>query len=192
MKRLLLFSIIGFSIVIYFILTVLLLPVHYLSNEQLVPQPYFEVILSDSEISLGESFRLDVVSENIGDYGDIHIVSTAFPDLIELDSVEIVTYDFTQSPVYIQLGDEIISGYSGGLESTLSEYPSIEAMNLPIHPGTKYHFELVITPEKPGSFTTYVKSIDIPHINSLSHYPDSGVLDHQNEYVSVYSVNVNP
>ncbi len=192
MIRLLLFTIIGFFIVIYFILTVLLLPVHYLSNEQLAPQPYFEVILSESEISLGESFRLDIVSENIGDYGDIHIVSTAFPDLIELDSVEIVTYDFTQSPVYIQLGDEIISGYSGGLESTLSEYPSIEAMNRPTHPGTKYHFELVITPETPGSFTTYVKSIDIPHINSLSHYPNSGVLDHQNEYVSVYSVNVNP
>lgn len=193
MNRSLFYVVIAFLVLIYFVLTLFVLPAQYLSNEQLVPQPYFEASLSKSEISLGESFRLDIVSENIGDYGDIHIVSTSFPDLIEIgDIVEIVTYDFTQSPVYISLGDEIASGYSGGLESTLSEYPSIEAMNRPVYPDTKYHFELVITPEKPGIFTTYVKSVDIPHVNNLSHYPNSGVLDHQNEYVSVYSVTVNP
>jgi len=169
------------------------LPEKYLSNEQLVPQPYFEVILSDSEISLGDSFRLSIVSENRGDYGDIHILSTAFPTLSEIDEiVEIVTYDFTQSSVSIAIGDEIGAKYSGGLESTIAQYPSIEAMNRPILPGAKNHLELVITPEKSGIFNVYVKSINIPHTSNESHYPFSGVLDHQDEYVLDYSVNVNP
>ena len=193
MKKLFLSVVVVFSIFIYFILTVFILPVQFLSNEQLIPQPYLEVSLSESEISLGESFRLDIVSENRGDYGDIHIVSTAFPDLAEIDSVvEIITYDFTQSPVFISSGSEIVSGYSGGLESTFSKYPSIEAMSRPVHAGAKYNFDLIITPEKSGIFTIYVKSIDIPHVSDLSHYPYTGILDHQNEYVLDYSVYVNP
>ena len=193
MKKLLLYSIIGFFIVFYFSLTIFVLPEQYMSNEQLTPQPYFEAELSKSEISLGESFRIDILSENKGDYGDIHIVSVAFPDLIEIgDVVKIFNYDFTQFPVYLAVGDEIGSGYSAGLESTLSKYPSIEAMNRPVYPETKNHLELTVTPEKTGIFTIYVKSIDIPHTDNLSHYPNSGILDHQDEYVLVYSVNVNP
>jgi hypothetical protein len=192
-KKFLIYTIIGFSIIIYFTLTVFVLPEQYLSNERLNPQPYFEVELSESEISLGESFRVNIVSENRGDYGDIHIVSAAFPDLNEIgEVVDIVTYDFTQSPVYLVPGDEISHGYSGGLESTLSKYPSIEALIRPIHQGEKNHFEFIVTPEKSGIFTIYVKSIDIPHTSNLSHYPYSGILDHQDEYVLVYLVNVNP
>ena len=177
----------------YFILTLFVLPEQFLSTEQLVPQPYLEVELSNSDISLGNSFRLDIVSENRGDYGDIHIVSVAFPDLVEISEiVKIATYDFTQSSHYISVGDEIGAKYSGGVESTVSKYPSIEAMTRPVYPENKNHLGLVITPEKSGIFTIYVKSIDIPHTSNLSHYPDSGFLDHQDEYVLIYSVNVNP
>ncbi|WP_371504829.1 hypothetical protein [Nitrosopumilus adriaticus] len=169
------------------------MPERYLSNEQLVPRPYFEVVMSDSDIFLGDSFRLNIVSENRGDYGDIHILSTSFPTISKIDGiVEIATYDFTQSSVHVEVGDEIGAKYSGGLESTIAKYPSIEAMNRPILPGAKNHLDLIITPEKIGIFTIYVKSIDIPHTSSLSHYPDSGILDHQDEYVLDYSVNVNP
>jgi hypothetical protein len=168
------------------------LPEQFLSTEQLVPQPYLEVELSDSDISLGDSFRLNIVSENRGDYGDIHIVSVAFPDLVEIDVVKIATYDFTQSSHYISIGDEIGAKYSGGVESTFSKYSSIEAMTRPAYLGIKNHLGLIITPEKSGIFTIYVKSVDIPHTSNLSHYPDSGFLDHQDEYVLVYSVNVNP
>ena len=193
MNKLLIFSIIGFSLSVYFLLSVFVLPEKYLANEQLVPQPYLEVQISSSEISLGDSFRLDVISENRGDYGDIHIVSIAFPDLQQTnDVVQIATYDFTQSPIYFLPGDKISLEYSGGLRSTLSQYPSIEAMSRPIPPDSKHHFELIITPQKSGTFSTYVKSINIPHTSDLSHYPDNGVLDHQNEYVLVYTVNVNP
>ena len=193
MKKLLVIPLIAFSLIVYFGLTVFILPEQYMSNEKLISQPYFEAKLSDDDISLGESFRIDIITQNRGDYGDIHILSTAFPDLIEIDNiVKIVTYDFTQSSVDIIPGDEIIAKYSGGLEHAVAQYPSIEAMSRPVHPDSTYHLSQVITPEKPGIFLIYVKSVNIPHVSDLSHYPQTGVLDHQEEYVQIYSVNVNP
>ena len=162
-------------------------------TEQLVPEPAFQSTLSDSEITLGDSFRLDIVSVNNGDYADIHIVSVAFPDLTKInDIVKIATYDFTLSPSYISVDEEIGSKYSGGVETTLAQYPSIEAMSRPLKHDVATHFDLVITPQELGIFNIYVKSIGIPHTSDLSHYPYSGILDHQNEYVLVYSVTVNP
>ena len=192
MKHFIIYSLVFVSISSYFILTVFILPPNYLSNDQLIPQPYNETALSDSEISLGESFSIEVISENIGEYGDIHVVSVAFPDLDHIveDDVEITTYDFTQSPVFILPGDEIGANYSGGLESVHAQYPSIEATSRPSHTQKPYHLEIVVTPEKKGDFPIYVKSIIIPHVSNISHFPGSGTLDHQNEYVSVYSVSV--
>ena len=162
-------------------------------TEQLVPEPIFESVLSDSEITLGDSFRLDIVSVNTGDYADIHIVSVAFPDIIEIDDVvKIATYDFTLSPSYIQVDEEIGSKYSGGVETTFAQYPSIEAMSRPLKPDVATHFDIVVTPQDSGLFNIYVKSIGIPHTSNTSHYPYSGILDHQNEHVQVYSVTVNP
>ena len=193
MKRFLIYLIILFSISLYFVLTLFILPDLFLSNTQPVSQPYFDVSVSESELFLGESFRIEIESSNKGDYGDIHIVSVAFPDLIEINDIaKIVTYDFTQSPSYFSIGDEIGSKYSGGLETTLSKYPSIEAMSRPVQTGSEYNFHLVITPDKLGEFLIFVKSVNIPHTNDLSHYPNSGTLDHQDEFVSVFSVNVNP
>ena len=162
-------------------------------TEQLVPEPTFQAKLSDSEITLGDSFRLNIVSVNTGDYADIHIVSVAFPDLIQIDDVvKIATYDFSLSPSYIHVDEEIGSKYSGGVETTFAQYPSIEAMSRPLKPDISTHFDIVVTPEELGLFNIYVKSIGIPHTNATSHYPYSGILDHQNEYVQVYSVTVNP
>ncbi|WP_316505707.1 hypothetical protein [Nitrosopumilus sp.] len=192
MKKLFVYSAVSISILIYFVLTVSVLPQNFLSNEQFVPQPYLEATLSESQIFLGDSFTLDIISGNKGDYGDIHIVSVAFPDLTEInDVVEIAAYDFTQSPIFVSAGDDVGSEYSGGLESVVSQYPSIEAMTRPAPANIDYHLGIIVTPEKSGTFTIYVKSIDIPHTSDLSHYPESGTLDHQNEHVLVYSVTVN-
>ena len=184
----------GIFLAVYFVLTIFVLPENYLSNDQLVPKPYLETNLSDTEITLGESFDFGIFSKNIGDYGDIHIVSVAFPYLhtIEDDIVKITTYDFTQSPQYILPGDMMGSNYSGGLESVLSEYPSIESMSRPVHSGQTHNIEFVITPQSSGNFTMYVKSINIPHTDDLSHFPQTGALDHQNEYVLSFVVGVSP
>ena len=174
-------------------MTVFILPSEFLMTEQLVPEPSFTAILSETDIALGDSFNLDIVSVNNGDYADIHIVSVAFPDLSRIDDVvKITTYDFTLSPSYIYVDEEIGSKYSGGVETTFAQYPSIEAMSRPLKPDVQTHFDLLITPQELGVFNIYVKSIGIPHSSDLSHYPYSGFLDHQNEYVSVYSVSVNP
>ena len=192
-KKLLGIIVIGSSLIVYFALTVFILPEQYMTHEKLVSQPFFEANISDSDISLGESFRLEITTKNNGDYGDIHILSTAFPDLIEIgNAVEIVTYDFTQSSSRIDIGEKIIAEYSGGLDHVLAEYPSIKAISRPVQPDSTYHLGQVITPEKSGKFSIYVKSVNIPHTSNLSHYPQTGVLDHQKEYVQVYSVNVNP
>ena len=184
----------GFVILLfYFILTIFILPGEFLLTEQLIPEPTFQTILSDSEIILGDSFRLDIVSKNIGDYADIHIVSVGFPELTEIDDVvKIATYDFSLSPSYIDVDDEIGSSYSGGVDTTLAKYPLIEAMSRPLKPNVETHFDIVVTPKNSGVFNVYVKSIGIPHSSDVSHYPSSGVLDHQNEHVLVYSVTVNP
>ncbi len=184
----------GFVILsLYFILTIFILPSEFLMTEQLIPKPSFQAVLSDSEIILNDSFRLDITSVNNGDYADIHIVSVAFPELIEIDDVvKIATYDFTLSPSYISVGEEIGSKYSGGVETTISQYPSIEAMSRPLKSDVETHFDIVVTPKKSGIFNIYVKSIGIPHTSDVSHYPYSGILDHQNEHVLVYSVTVNP
>ena len=181
------------SLSVYFALTVFVLPEKYIAKEQFVPSPYLEVELSSTEITLGESFRLSTISENKGDYGDIHIVSAAFPTVENIESViKIASYDFSNSPQYIEPGEEIGAEYSGGIKMVSAQYPSIEAMNRPVHPGVKYVMDLKITPDEVGEFTVYLKSIDIPHSSSVSHFPQSGQLDHQGEYVLVYTVNVNP
>ena len=193
MKKLLIYFSAFAILSLYFILTVFILPSEFLMTEQLVPEPYFAATISENNITLGDSFRFDIVSVNNGDYADIHIVSVAFPDLTMVDDVvKINTYDFTLSPSYIHVGEEIGSNYSGGVETTFSQYPSIEAMSRPLKPDVQTHFDLLITPKESGIFNIYVKSIGIPHTSDLSHYPYSGFLDHQNEYVSVYSVSVNP
>lgn len=186
-------GVIVISLGVYFVMTVYVLPEKFLAKEQFTPSPILEVKISNTEINLGESFRVSTVSENIGEYGDIHIVSIAFPTLSEIDEiVRIVSYDFSNSPIYIAAGDSIGANYSGGLESVIAEYPAIEAMNRPTHPGTKYVMDLQITPKIPGPFVVYVKSIDIPHTSSQSHYPKEGKMDHQGEYVFDYTIKVNP
>lgn len=193
MKKILIYSVGFILLFLYFLLTVFVLPSEFLMTEQLIPQPIFEATLLENQIELGESFRLEIVSKNIGDYADIHIVSVGFPDLIEIhDVVKIATYDFSLSPSYIDVDDEIGSSYSGGVETTVAKYPSIEAMSRPLKPNIETHFDIVVTPKNSGVFNVYVKSIGIPHFSDVSHYPSSGILDHQNEYVSVYSVTVNP
>ena len=192
-KKFVLIPIIVGLLGVYFSMTVFILPEHYSSKEQFVPVPYVEAELSATEVRLGESFQLSIYSENRGDYGDIHILSTSFPTVQNIeDVVEIVSYDFTHAPKYVVPGDEIGYKYSAGLEKIHSKYPSIEAMSRPAPPGSQFHMDLVITPGDVGPFSVYVKSIDIPHTSQLSHYPTSGQLDHQDEYVLVYSVNVNP
>ena len=52
--------------------------------------------------------------ENNGDTADIQVVSLSFLNITSIDCiVKISDYDFTQKPVFIEIGDEVGSEYVG-------------------------------------------------------------------------------
>ncbi len=168
-----------------------MVPQEYSDVPTLEPQPSFDAKISSNHIRLGDSFDIVVDSSNSNDASDIQIVSIAFPNMTQMGgNVEIISYDFTQSPRYVRTGDKIGYDYSGGTKLVLAQYPSIEAYSRPVTPGAHYSVELKVTPDMVGNFTVFVKTVAIPHATEYSHYPHSGIKDHQNEYVESFSVMV--
>lgn len=177
---------------VYFMMTVVILPDEYLSHEIVEPQPIQSTTLSANEISLGESLEIQIEIENKNDVADILITSVAFPEIQEIgDVVKIVSYDYTQSPRYIERGDKINSVYTKGGQIT-AQHPSIEAYSRNVPANTIYQMSVLITPQNTGIFEIHIKTIAIPHTSDLAHYPYDGVLDYQDEFVTVHTVTVNP
>lgn len=192
MKKYLISGAIIGGLCVYFFMTLVVLPQEYLSHKVIEPQPTQTVTLLNDEITLGVSFIIEIEIKNKHDISDILITSVAFPGLQEIgDEVEIIEYDYTQSPIYIDLGDKLISEYTYG-EPINAVYPSIEAYSRNVPEDTSYQMKLRITPQNVGIFETYIKTISIPHTTELSHYPYDGFLDPQGEYVSVFAVTVKP
>lgn len=193
MKLFVLIPIILISLSIYFVFTLDVLPEKYLNKKQLEPSPYFETQLSNSQIKLGDSFTVQINSENVGDYGDIYIISVAFPTIEKIDDIVRIThYDLSHSPLMIDVGSELGANYTGGVQTIFAKYPSIEAMNRPVPANSNFNMDLLITPKETGIFEVYVKNIVIPHTSDIAHYPREGLLDHQNEYVQKLTIQVNP
>ena len=192
MKKFLISGAIIAVLFVYFFTTLIFFPQEYLSHKVTEPQPIQNITLSDDDISLGESFQISIETENKNDVADVLITSVAFPGLKEIgDTVKIFSYDYTQSPRYIIPGNKINSQYTSGGTIT-AQYPSIEAYSRNVAADTAYQMTLDITPKNAGTFEMYIKTIAIPHTTTLSHYPHEGLLDSQSEYVSVFTVNVNP
>jgi len=191
-KKVIILSGIIIALFVYFFMTLVIFPPEYLSHQVINPQPIHTVKLSGDKIILGKSFVIEIDAENKNDVADILITSVAFPRLQKIgNETKIISYNFTQSPTYIKIGDKINSGYtSGGL--IISKYPSIEAYSRNVPPNSSYQMTLEITPPVAGSFDMYVKTIAIPHTTELSHYPREGFLDPQGEFVKVYHVMINP
>lgn len=178
------------AMALYFVLAVLVSPPIYSNAEVKVPKPRIEVTLSSDGITLGQSFDVTIKSYNEGDTADMQLVSVAFPHSQNLDMVTINSYDFMQSPQLIAIGDEIGSEYTAGAKTVASEYPSIEAYSRPFHQGDTFQMTLKITPKEAGQFQFFTKTVAMPHASEESHYPDSGTLDHQNEFVQIHTVEV--
>ena len=191
MKKLFLYCAIAVSLMAYFSLTLFVMPPNFLEKPKLTPQPTLDVTLDKSKINLGQSFEIKITSNNIGDPADIQIVSIQFPNLAEIgDTVKIIEYDFTQSPHYVLVGDEVGAEYTAGQKIVTAKHPSIEAFSRPINTSDQYHIGLQVTPESVGEFVIHVKSVILPHYTDLAHYPQSGTLDYQGEYIEAYSVEV--
>ncbi len=179
--------------VAYFAIAVLVLPGAYIpALAPPRPEPVVtDVSVSNSTISLGESFTLLVNATNQGDHADRQIVSIAFPNVTSTDGIVTVQEEnFKQSPVFIKAGTPIGSGYVGTQQMVRAQYPSVEIFSSPWQKGESFSIALSVKPAQEGRFVFFVKAIGFPHNGDQAHWPSGGTLDHQNEYVSVYSVNV--
>ena len=172
----------------YFTLTLYVFPTDYLSRPLEEPRPTLDVTVSDTEILLGQDFAIKTVTKNHNQQADVLITSIAFPSLDKFgNNVRLVSYDFIQSPRYIEVGNPIGSEYTSG-EQISAQYPAIEAYSRNVKPGEMFQMSVSITPQDSGPFKIRIKTIAIPHASSLSHYPHDGILDYQKEYVMEYSV----
>jgi hypothetical protein len=177
------------GLAVYFGMVLFVIP-HQYSVKTLEPNPIFTAEISSKHVTLGDSFDMVIDSANYNDPADIQIMSISFPNMSQIgNKVKITSYNFTQPPRYIKTGDKIGYDYSGGTKSVSALYPSIEAYSRPVNPNIHHLIELEITPDAAGNFTVFAKTVAIPHGNN-SHFPHSGIKDHQNEYVESFSVMV--
>lgn len=159
-----------------------------------------EVSLSSSQVSPGGSFDFSVTGFNRGETTDIQIVSISFPNLTGDISfrdgnqnsgyIKVKNHNFSQSPLFVASGDIVGSRYSGGSETTAAKYPSVEFFSRPWKSNTGHHAEIEVSPASSDKFVIFVKAISLPHFDDLSHYPQKGLKDYQEEFVEIYSTNL--
>jgi hypothetical protein len=181
------------SAAIYFAVAAFVLPQQYLATiEPARPAPLITAVsVSDLSIALGEQFTVRVSATNRGDPADLQIVSVAFPNATKLDDVATVKeHNFKQSPRFIKAGDEIGAGYEGPQRVVIASYPAIEAISRPWERGETFTIEVAVGPPAEGRFLVFVKAVALPHNGSQAHFPAEGLVDQQDEYVSVYEVDV--
>jgi hypothetical protein len=104
------------SLIIYYSLSIFFIPqLFFLSSSEVKSQPIITAAkLSTSEVVVGESFDLTITAMNNGDTADMQVVSLSFPNITSINNtVKISKYNFTQKPVFIEIGDEVGSEYVG-------------------------------------------------------------------------------
>jgi hypothetical protein len=180
------------SLVLYFLVSIYVLPNLYVR----VPKPRPVPVISNTKISLpqiqlGKTFYFSVAAENTGDNADIQIISVAFPNLTRIGGYILIREsDFTQKPLFVNIGDKVGSGYTGLENIVYAKYPSIEAFSRPWHSKDIHHIKLEVKPSSAGKFVIFLKAIALPHAGDLAHYPQNGIKDFQNEFVKVYAIEV--
>lgn len=180
------------SLIIYYSLSIFFIPqLYFLSSSEVKSQPIITAAkLSTSEV-VGESFDLTITAMNNGDTADMQVVSLSFPNITSINNiVKISKYNFTQKPVFIEIGDEVGSEYVGLDKVINAYYPGIEANSRPWYTGDYYQISIEVKPSTVGRFVIFVKTISLPHTSELDHYPKLGPKDYQGEFVAVYSVQV--
>lgn len=178
------------ALLLYFSLTLYVFPQSYQIQLRRPEVVVTDVSLSDAEVALGQPFIISVTGTNRGDDADMQIVSIGFPNLTRTDNVEIISHNFDQTPDLIQAGEEIGSAYGGSAVAVKAQYASIEAFSRPWEGGNSYRINLQAEPEAEGRFVIFVKSVAFPHSWDGAHWPAEGTVDHQQEFVRVYDVQV--
>ena len=185
-------AVVAVSLILYFFVSIYVLPNLYVRIPAPKPLPVINnTSISPSLIHLGNTFYFSVRAQNTGDNADIQIISIAFPNLSRIDrSVHIQQSDFTQKPLFVNVGDKVGSDYTGLENIVYAKYPSIEAFSRPWHSKATHNIILEIRPSSTGKFLIFLKAVSLPHTNNFAHYPQNGTKDFQNEFVKVYAVYV--
>jgi hypothetical protein len=179
------------ALIAYFSLSLYIFPQSYQLIEPRRPQATVtDVGLSAHNITLGQALVISVAGTNSGDEADMQIVSVGFPNLTTTDNIKILRHDFVQTPVLIAAGERLSSEYSNTERPVVAQYASIEAFSRPWETGKTYSTDVQVVPKTEGRFVVFVKSIALPHTWEGAHYPQNGILDHQKEFVEVYSIKV--
>ena len=181
------------SLIIYYSLSIFFIPqLFFLSSSEVKSQPIITAAkLSTSKVVVGESFDLTITAMNNGDTADMQVVSLSFPNITSINNiVKISKYNFTQKPVFIEIGDEVGSEYVGLDKVINAYYPGIEANSRPWYTGDYYQISIEVKPNTVGRFVIFVKTIALPYTNELGHYHRFGIKDYQGEFVAVSSVEV--
>jgi hypothetical protein len=191
-KIVIIITIIG-ALSVYFFFVLYFFPGFYLSHlSESHAKPFISnVTFPISEVNLGKPFKVSVTAVNQGDNADLQLVSLSFPNLTSTKgAVTILSSNFTQSPLLVQQGEEIGSSYRGLADTISAKFPSIQFYSRPWKSGMSYGAQLEVIPPSVGKFTILIKTVALPYINNSSHYPQSGLKDFQQEYVSDYSATV--
>ncbi|HKU48912.1 MAG TPA: hypothetical protein VJP79_03085 [Nitrososphaera sp.] len=178
------------ALAVYFVMSLFVLPQYYQSqNRQVMPEAVVSgVSLSSRQIALGQTLSITVAGKNAGEPADMQIVSVGFPNLTASSEIDVLRHDFRQTPLRIDRGDPVGSGY--GATQVSAQYPSIEASSRPWESGVTYAIDLQVKPQTEGNFVIFVKSVAFPHSSDRAHYPRDGPVDYQQEFVDSYSVQV--
>ena len=191
-KIVIIITIIG-VLAMYFFFVLYFFPGFYLSHlSGSHAKPFISnVSFPISEVNLGKPFKVSVTAINQGDKADLQLVSISFPNLTSTNgAVSILSNNFTQSPLLVQQGEEIGSSYHGLADKISAKFPSIQFYSRPWKSEMSYGAQLEVIPPAAGKFSMLIKTVALPHINNSSHYPQSGLKDFQQEYVSDYSTTV--
>ena len=178
MNRLILVSIAIMAV--YFLVMGIVFPDVMSLTEKKITSPFFVTSLNKQSISSGESIDLIIDSGVIGGDSDMLILIIGFPDAKSFDEIKIKSSQFTQSPKFFEIGDEVKTYYPSDFK--IADYPLLHIFNMPNPINKKPILQLEISPENLGEFRIFTKAKSAPFtIDSI--FPKGGSIDEDNEFV---------
>ena len=178
MNRLILVSIAIMAV--YFLVMGIVFPDVMSLTEKKITSPFFVTSLNKQSISSGESIDLIIDSGVIGGDSDILILIIGFPDAKSFDEIKIKSSEFTQSPKFFEVGDEVKTYYPSDFK--IADYPLLHIFNMPNPINKKPILHLEISPEILGEFRIFTKAKSAPFTED-SIFPKGGSIDEDNQFV---------
>ena len=165
---------------VYFLVMGIVFPDTMSMTEKRLTSPFFVVSQETKSISSGESFDFIIDTGITGGDSDMLILIIGFPDAKSFDEIKIKSSEFTQSPKFFEIGDQVKTYYPSNFK--IAEYPLLHVFNMPNPINKKPILQLEITPENLGEFRIFTKAKSAPFTED-SIFPKGGDVDEDTEFV---------